>query len=219
MKSTHFLLKNAVLFLIGVIMIPNQLFSSSQNRLNFGDNNIYDLHKIYQTKQSDIVMLGDSITCAVSWNELFDFQIVNRGINGDTTAGFLQRLNQVLELNPKKVFIMGGINDIFQSYSVEEIFENHKKIVQTLKEHNITPYIQSTLYTAKKENGYNDKVKQLNLLLQHYCQENQIEFIDLNKKLSKNELLIQDYTHDGLHLKANAYVIWRDEIKKYIVNN
>lgn len=219
MKQTQNLFKKTILFFIGAVMIPSQLFASSQNKLNFGDNNIYDLHKIYQTKQSDVVMLGDSITCAVSWNELFNYHIINRGINGDTTAGFLQRLDQVLELNPKKVFIMGGINDIFQSYSVEEIFENHKRIIQKLRENNITPYVQSTLYTAKKENGYNDKVTVLNSLLQHYCQENNIEFIDLNKKLSKNQLLIEDYTHDGLHLKANAYVIWRDEIKKYIVNN
>lgn len=220
MKKQHNLLRKSAFIFMGAIMISSQLFASSQEKLNFGDNNIYDLHKIYQTKQSDIVMLGDSITCAVSWNELFNYNnITNRGINGDTTAGFLQRLDQVLELQPKKVFIMGGINDIFQSYTVEEIFENHKKIVEKLREKNITPYIQATLYTAKKENGYNDKVKELNGMLKQYCQENRIEFIDLNKKLSKNELLIQEYTHDGLHLKANAYVIWRDEIKKYIVNN
>lgn len=210
---------NAIMIVIGAIMIPNQLFSSSEDKLRFGDNNIYELHKIYQIQQSDIVMLGDSITCAVSWNELFNYPIVNRGINGDTTSGFLQRLDEVLELKPKKVFIMGGINDIFQSYSVEEIFENHKKIVQKLKEQKITPFIQSTLYTAKKENGYNDKVTQLNRLLEQYCIENKIAFIDLNKKLSKDGLLIQAYTHDGLHLKANAYAIWRDEIQQYIKNN
>jgi lysophospholipase L1-like esterase len=210
---------NAMILFLGAVMIPSQLFSSSEAKLRFGDNNIYELHKIYQTQQSDVVMLGDSITCAVSWNELFNYPIINRGINGDTTSGFLQRLDEVLELKPKKVFIMGGINDIFQSYSVEEIFENHKKIIQKLQEHQITPYIQSTLYTAKKENGYNEKVKQLNHLLEQYCLENKIAFIDLNKKLSKDELLIQAYTHDGLHLKANAYAIWRDEIKHYIVNN
>lgn len=216
MKMSSKILNGIILF-IGVIMIPNHLCASSQEKLRFGDNNIYELHKIYQTQQSDVVMLGDSITCAVSWNELFNYPIVNRGINGDTTSGFLQRLDEVLELKPKKVFIMGGINDIFQSYSVEEIFQNHKKIIETLKDHQITPYLQATLYTAKKENGYNDKVKKLNELLQQYCVENKIAFIDLNKKLSKDELLIQDYTHDGLHLKANAYAIWRDEIMRYII--
>lgn len=216
MKMSSKILNGIILF-IGVIMIPNHLYASSQEKLRFGDNNIYELHKIYQTQQSDVVMLGDSITCAVSWNELFNYPIVNRGINGDTTSGFLQRLDEVLELKPKKVFIMGGINDIFQSYSVEEIFQNHKKIIETLKDHQITPYLQATLYTAKKENGYNDKVKKLNELLQQYCIENKIAFIDLNKKLSKDELLIQDYTHDGLHLKANAYAIWRDEIMRYII--
>lgn len=220
MKRFNFLIKGAILCFMVIFMLPNKLYSETLNTQNdtltFGDNNIYELYKIYPTKQANIVMLGDSITYAANWSELFDYPIINRGINGDTTSGFLQRIEQVTKLNPKKVFLMGGINDIFQGFGVEEIFENHKKIINKLKEKNITPYIYSTLFTASKQNGYNDKVKELNILLKKYCENNKIVFIDLNKILSKDELLIKNYTHDGLHLNAKAYLLWKDEIKKYI---
>jgi lysophospholipase L1-like esterase len=220
MQKYNLNLIGVILCLMVALMLPNKLYSSTQKETNdslaFGDNNIYELYKIYPTNHTNIVMLGDSITYAVNWNELFDYPIINRGINGDTTSGFLQRVEQVTKLNPKKVFVMGGINDIFQGFQVKDIFENHKRIIQILKDKNITPYIYSTLYTAKKDNGYNDKVKELNILLKKYCEDNKIVFIDLNKSLSKDELLIKDYTHDGLHLNAKAYLIWKEEIKKYI---
>ena len=177
-------------------------------------NHIYQLYNIYETKQSDIVMFGDSITYGANWNELFNKPIVNRGIGGDTTAGFLFRIEQVLKLHPKKVFIMGGINDIFQGYTIDEIFSNYKEILRKLKENNISVFVQSTLYTSDEK--YNKSVTKLNELLIKYCDENKIIYIDLNKHLSKNELLINKYAYDGLHLRANAYEIWKNEIIKYI---
>lgn len=159
-------------------------------------------------------MLGDSITYGVNWNELFNRDIINRGIGGDTTAGFLFRLEQVIKLNPKKVFIMGGINDIAGYYNVHEIFENYKKILSNLKNKDITPYVQSTLYTTRKD--LNPHVEELNFLLKKYCKENNIVFIDLNKNLSSEKVLKSEYTYDGVHLNASGYDIWKNEIYKYI---
>jgi hypothetical protein len=39
---------------------------------------------VYEAKEVDVVMLGDSITHRVNWSELLNTNtIVNRGINGD----------------------------------------------------------------------------------------------------------------------------------------
>ena len=64
-------------------------------------------------KSADIVFLGDSITHEGSWEEYFlECQTVNRGINGDTVQGVIDRLPDVLALEPKKLFLMIGVNDL-----------------------------------------------------------------------------------------------------------
>lgn len=163
-------------------------------------------------------MLGDSITFGINWNELFNMNIINRGIGSDTTEGFLSRMENIYAINPKKVFIMGGINDIFKGIEVNQIFSNYIKIIEALKNKNIVPYIQSTLYNNRDIN-LNVKVTELNNLLKEYAIKNNITYIDLNEKLSKNDLLIADYTYDSVHLNSNGYKIWKKEIEQYITTS
>lgn len=176
----------------------------------------------YSSTQAEIVMLGDSITHGVNWNELMDKNvIVNRGIGGDITKGFLNRMENIIEINPKKVFLMGGLNDINRNIPISKIYRNYINIIEKLKENHITPLIQSTLYTAKskantREVYLNKKIKILNEKLQNYAAEKNIEFIDLNKHLSENETLKNKYTLDGYHLNAQGYSLWRDELKGYM---
>lgn len=64
--------------------------------------------------QGAIVFLGDSIT--EKWDVSAAFpklKVANRGIAGDTTRGMLARLDDsVLNLHPKAVVFLGGINDL-----------------------------------------------------------------------------------------------------------
>ena len=223
-------LSAGIFYLGGAITVQYKLFPYPQLK-DLKNGNIFDneadylknkkyiqqigLYKIYQTTKARIVMLGDSITFGVNWNELFDnANIINRGIGSDTTEGFLHRLKFIYKLNPKYVFIMGGINDIGKGYEVNKIFKNYIKIIEKLKAHNIEPIVQSTLFTTKSK--HKNKVKKLNSLLVLYCKNNKIKFINLNDKLSNNGILIKDYTYDGVHLNANGYKIWIDKIRKYL---
>lgn len=219
-----------IFYLSGAVTVQYKLFPFPQivdlkngtlfdDRANYLKNKKYiqqvGLYEIYQTKQSRVVMFGDSITFGVNWNELLDdVNIINRGIGSDTTEGFIERLDFIYKLNPEYVFIMGGINDIGKGYKVEEIFQNYKNIIEKLQSKNIKPIVQSTLFTRKEERK--EKVKQLNLLLMKYCKENKVDFINLNSKLSKDDMLLEKYTYDGVHLKASGYEIWKDELRKYL---
>ena len=173
-----------------------------------------NLQNIYTTKHAKVVMLGDSLTARVNWNELIGYPIVNRGIDGDITKGYLNRLDVIVNLEPTQVFINGGTNDLAGNYSVIEIFNNYKEIIAILKEHKINIYMQSTIYTSYPK--YNNDIKKLNVLLKSYCELNNIQYINLNTKLSKNDTLIEKYTLDGSHLNAKGYQIWKEEISKYI---
>jgi hypothetical protein len=64
--------------------------------------------------RAEVVMLGDSLTELGEWQEMFpEVKIANRGISSDMTSGILERLDEVMEARPRKVFLMAGINDLF----------------------------------------------------------------------------------------------------------
>jgi lysophospholipase L1-like esterase len=167
-----------------------------------------------------IVMLGDSITFRTNWNVLLDRNdVVNKGINGDTTARFIIRLDSVIRLKPVLCFIMGGINDISLGISNPEIFENYVLIIHKLKASNIKPVIQSTLYISDAlydSKKINQKVSDLNRQLAVFAKQNDIDFIDVNGRLSGKTGLMADFTNDGLHLSPSGYRAWKEVLIPYL---
>ncbi len=181
----------------------------------FLQTSLYDL---YQTDSAKVVMLGNSITFGVNWNELMGRQgVVNRGIGGDLTSGFLHRLEYVYRLHPVLCCVMGGINDIYEDISPDTIFANYKQILQGLRSHNIIPVIQSTLYVSrrwKRAAVKNRDVTRLNVLLRAYANAEGILFLDLNDVLSENGYLREPFsTPEGVHLNAAGYRLWRDQLE------
>lgn len=181
------------------------------------------LYEVYERKNAEIVMLGDSITYRANWGELLKKEdVVNRGIGRDTTQGMLNRLNEIISLNPSYVFIMAGINDINRGSKTGEVFKRYKTILNKLKENNIQTVIQSTLYKSPKQRNYketNQEVKKLNVLLKEYANANKIIFVDLNEPLSNGRHLNGNYTFDGTHINGKAYKIWSNEINKILTND
>jgi len=179
-----------------------------------------ELYNIYKTEKADVVMLGNSITFGVNWNELMGrTRIVNRGIDSDNMVGFLRRMNHIYKLHPKLCCIMGGINDIYQDAPAEEIFENYKKIIEGLQAQKIVPVVQSTLFVSSKWKRYAEKnleVAKLNSMLADYARLKGIEFVNLNAVMSKDHLLLEELTTDGVHLTAKGYALWRDELEKIL---
>lgn len=61
----------------------------------------------------DVVFFGDSITQMWELGAYFSFRFVNRGIGGDITSTMMRRFEaDVLQLKPKAVVILAGINDL-----------------------------------------------------------------------------------------------------------
>ena len=172
------------------------------------------------SKHSDVVMIGDSITDRAEWGELLDVNsVANRGINSDTTDGVIERLESIYSVKPQKAFIMIGINDIAQGVAVDLIFANYKLIVEGLITNNITPFIQSTLLAGNSQKQYNERVNSLNITLQQYAVERGIVFIDLNSVLAADGVLQPAFTIDGVHLTGSGYTAWGNAIQKYLVKN
>ncbi|MEZ9320821.1 SGNH/GDSL hydrolase family protein [Vibrio sp. 10N.286.51.E5] len=165
----------------------------------------------------DLVMFGDSITEWAPWADIFrDVSMVNRGLAGDTTTGMLRRIDTTLNVKPKLVCFMAGINDLAQGYDVDHIYQNYIDMLKVWQENEIRILVQSTLYVGSKLQGLNPSVELLNSKLSEYCTQQGIAFLDVNSVLSPNKLLSNEYSCDDLHLNAKAYQTWAEILQPTI---
>lgn len=92
-----------------------------------------------------IVALGDSLTAGYglslheSYPSLlqeqlkrdgFDYEVVNAGVSGDTTAGGLRRLDWALEGDVRFVILELGANDILRGLPPAEMHKNLSQIIE-----------------------------------------------------------------------------------------
>ena len=99
-----------------------------------------------------IVALGDSLTIGLGLlesesfpsrlqgkiDEVGDqFEIINAGVSGDTSAGGLRRLDWALEGNVRVMLLALGANDGLRGLSIAEMKQNLTTIIQRARERNI----------------------------------------------------------------------------------
>lgn len=174
---------------------------------------------------NSIYFLGDSLTDGCEWSELFsNSKIKNRGITGDTSEGVLKRLNQINKSKPQKIFIMIGINDFLDNTETTKILDNYQKIITTIRADSPKTkiYIESVLplnfeLDKTKRPINNQNISDFNNNLKNFSDNSNIFYIDLYSKfLNLSGQLDQQYTFDGIHLNGKGYLIWKNEISKYI---
>lgn len=180
--------------------------------------------------QNAIVFLGNSITERGQWEELLKdspIPIVNRGIGGDNSFGIWARMDEVLKLKPKVIFLMDGINDQFKKIPHDVSMNNYSRIIDKIKikSPQTKIYIESalpineTMITDDYAKGRNKLVPGFNKKLKRLAKKQKVTYIDICPLFQdKNGVLKPDYTADGVHLNAAAYVKWVDflKAKKYL---
>lgn len=179
----------------------------------------------YPNSDKDIVFLGNSITDYVDWNELLQLKEArNRGISGDITFGVLQRLDEITEGKPAKVFILIGINDISRNIPDSVILGNYKKMIRRIKtESPNTKIYFNTLFPvnntfpSKPHFNKDDHILFINEELKKIGVEESITIIDIHSQLlDADKRLDKKYTYDGLHPTIEGYKVWAALLKKYL---
>lgn len=184
----------------------------------YREKNAELLAKAPKTKDR-IVFMGDSIT--EFWdnkaNDLFaNSNIINRGISGQTTMQMLLRFRQdVIALNPKKVVILAGTNDIAGNTgpaTPQMIMDNIKSMVEIARANQVEP----VLCTLVPANHYywNETIKpvepiaELNQLIRQYAISKNIKLIDyFTPMVDENSGLKKELGEDGVHPNSNGYAI------------
>lgn len=187
------------------------------------------LFRSLPTHNNSIIFLGNSITDGGEWAELFnnDARIINRGISGDITAGVLNRLDEVVQRRPAKVFLLIGTNDLARGISTDSILKNIYLIAGII--HQQSPhtklYIQSltpvNAYYGKfpSHTGNSDKIKTINRSLADNAGHKDYPYTYLNIHdlfTDQAGFLDTGLTNDGLHLEGAAYQRWKHFLYPYL---
>lgn len=176
-----------------------------------------NLYRLYSLRRVDTVMLGDSLMSHIDWRELLGRDdVVSRAIAGDTTDGVLQRLDEVIDLHPRNVVVMLGINDFLGGRDALEVYINYRSILDRLIANRITPLVITTLPLAAwhpQASAINPQIDQLNIYLFIYAAAHRLGLIDLHRVIIDHPGY---FAEDGLHLRASAYAAWRDLLRNSV---
>ena len=182
----------------------------------------FSMFEISKRDSAKIVFAGDSITAFGNFNEFFNEKdIVNRGIGSDVSEGLYNRIDQIIELRPKMVFIMIGINDIKENVAIDQTKQYCKLTCEKIKNElpNTQIYLLSILPTMTADEQQVNNICSINKWYELYCRDNQqIEYVNLYPlyldDLGKpNESL---YSKDGVHLNGDGYKVWVEAVSTYI---
>jgi len=164
-----------------------------------------------------IVAFGDSLTAGLGvpsddaypgqlarWlrEQGFDYEVINAGVSGDTSAGGLRRVEWILKSQPRLVILELGVNDGLRGQPLKETYENLKGIIDGLKAKGVIVVLAGMRLPLNYGDDYTE------------------EFSDLYKRLAKEYDVpfipfflegVATHRHlnqgDGLHPNAEGYSI------------
>jgi lysophospholipase L1-like esterase len=129
------------------------------------------------------------------------------------------RLEHVTRMNPTTVFFMGGIVDLLNGRSFQDIRIDVRAILDTIISSGSNTIVHSTLPVCYPDNCSNRKyppdyinasVGELNTMLADQCSALGIDYVDLHPHMTTRGRLRTEFTMDGIHLNMAGYTVWRD---------
>ena len=198
-----------------------------ENHDDWGEGNYKKVIKEFKSNPlnyNDVVFLGNSITQGgKDWSKRLNYpNIKNRGIGGDVSDGVLARIDEIVYFKPKAVFLLIGINDLWNNGSpdnpsAEYIGNNIIKIAQVIsaKAPKTKVYVQTVLPIDKEI--YKNNILKVNEIIEANEKENAYEIIDLYSIFAtENGLIKKELSYDGIHLNEKGYNTWVEFIKPIV---
>ncbi|MEN8248373.1 MAG: GDSL-type esterase/lipase family protein [Bacteroidota bacterium] len=213
------LLRNTIILFSAILFLTSLLYG--QNTTYW--NQKASMYSVLPNQANEIIFLGNSITDRCEWSELFEnHNIINRGLSGDRTAGVLNRLQEVIDSNPRKIFIMIGVNDLRHNVGIDSITRNYTKIVETIisESPDTKIFLQSILPVNNiigKPKTENYQVRDMNSRIRAIAEKFNVTYIDIHSFMVDDaKRLDAQYSEDGLHINGEGYLVWKSVIEKYV---
>ena len=161
------------------------------------------------------------------------FDIINKGVNGDTTAGIVTRFKEdVLDGQPDHVYFLTGTNDfIYRDATPEEAFANLEKMAVELESRGAIPvYITPIRVDAGKAecmwmSGFGISYDAVNRDVDHFAEMLRGSgrlCVDMNSAFQKYAESFDDIDlvyMDGVHPMPDGHVFMAGEVIKFMESN
>lgn len=167
--------------------------------------------------QVDVVFFGDSHIAGGDFQKAFpDMKSINLGYIGEDTKGMLRRVETIAAVQPKKVFLMGGINGLYNQ-SLDDFAYWYAALVDSIR--SAVPDAELYLHTLQPVTTWSDycdntKITEANEIVSKIAADRNLTLIDLHSRYVVNNALPDSMSYDGLHLTPSAYAGWYELIKE-----
>lgn len=189
--------------------------------IEFRNNRIESFRRL-PIKNTDVLLVGDSITEYGFWGEYLGGKFKNRGIGGETTGGLKEWFSEIIQKKPAAIVMLIGINNLKSGENVQETYLSDmdyfcKNIPQTIRGVivGILPINESM---AK---GFihctNSELTEINKQLKELAARfSNIEYVNPYPELVEKgtNQLNYKYTIDGVHLNHQGYQQYVDSVLK-----
>ena len=191
-------------------------------------DSLNEIDKSRYSKGVEAVFMGNSIT--EGWvqqrPEFFsENNFLGRGISGQTTDQMLLRFRpDVIDLNPKRVVILAGTNDIAENngkVSLSTISGYVESMVELANSNGIEVFIISVLpaeiYPWRTHLKPNIQIPKLNTMLQNLAKKHKAKYVDVFAEMTNERMgLDENYAYDGVHPTSEGYVKMESILLPYL---
>ena len=224
---------------------------SEQSRTPTTENPVSELYKktilasyIRQNQKAEkgqIVFVGSSLMEYFPIEKMqrkqdlgFSKAIYNRGLSATTTTELLENIDlQIFDLEPSKIFINIGSNDVGYEVLESVFLGNYDEILRQIKEKlpetevyvmayyplnaeddfGLSKADHEALYTIRTNEAFDEASKKVAQLAKKY----NYKFINVNDGLvDKKGNLKKELSRDGVHILPAGYEIILENMRKYL---
>lgn len=187
-------------------------------------------------KNGLFIFIGDSLTFGYgvsksdNWvsklQDSLDYNIINKGINGNTTVDMLNRFSKDVSFHaPTSIFIMGGTNDLLSNRSLNSIIQNIEvmikeslwitsKVVIGIPPTIIGKDAYNLFSSSSTYNYCEDALPKLRDALINLSNKYNIKYLDFYNLTSEH--LSMDIFSDGIHLNVQGQNLLFNYSKKIL---
>lgn len=185
------------------------------------------------------LFIGDSRTSVLyeyaGWEKTHFFvaygqtiwNVMDEVVNSDKTVGKISTREALKSQNYDKIYIMLGVNELGRG-TADTFYEQYKLVIDEIRmlQPDARIFIQSILHVSEEKdsqgtyinnaeiNARNEKIKTLE-------DGRQIFWLDVNEVFDEagTGKLKQEYSSDGVHIKAKYISVWRDFLLMHGIEN
>ena len=160
----------------------------------------------------EIVAFGDSLTAGLGLSasesypallqkmleaDGYEYEVVNAGISGDTTAGGLSRIDWALKGDVRVLILALGANDLLRGMPVKEMKKNLSQIIERAQSRNVVVLLAGMYAPTNAGSEYGREAREA---FQSLAREHKVELIPFFlERVAGVESLNQP---DGIHPNA-----------------